>query len=176
MLELRIHGYGGQGTVTLAHLMAQAALAGGKQGQALPSFGVERRGAPVKAVVRISDERILVHSQSRNPDVLVLMSEKLMERGLSEGIDSNGIIVVNSAEEVSADYPVYTVDATGIAVGEGLMSADGPFINVPMLGAAAKAAGISAEMLEAAIRGHWSGKIADKNVVAALKAFAAVAC
>lgn len=54
MLELRINGFGGQGSVTLAHLLAQAALENGEQGQALPFFGVERRGAPVRAAVRMS--------------------------------------------------------------------------------------------------------------------------
>jgi len=46
MLELRINGFGGQGSVTLAHLLAQAALENGEQGQPCLSSGwsaVERR-------------------------------------------------------------------------------------------------------------------------------------
>jgi 2-oxoacid:acceptor oxidoreductase gamma subunit (pyruvate/2-ketoisovalerate family) len=87
MLELRINGFGGQGSVTLAHLLAQAALENGQQGQALPFFGVERRGAPVRAAVRISPTTIHAHSQCELPDYLVVMSEKLTQAAVNEGLN-----------------------------------------------------------------------------------------
>jgi len=90
MLELRINGFGGQGSVTLAHLLAQAALENGEQGQALPFFGVERRGAPVRAAVRMSPTTIHAHSQCDRPDYVVVMSEKLTAAAVSEGITETG--------------------------------------------------------------------------------------
>ena len=76
MLEMRIHGYGGEGIVTLAELIATAAMKTGKKVQTLPHFGVERRGAPVKALVRLSDAPIYVHSQSYQPDILLVLNIK----------------------------------------------------------------------------------------------------
>lgn len=171
MLELRIHGYGGQGAVTLAHLLATAALFDGSQGQALPSFGVERRGSPVKAVVRISDEMIRVHSQSIEPDILVLMSEHLLERALNEGHKADARILYNGVEEIVAPLPTYRVDADGIATSAGLLSPNGPFINVPMFGACCRLIDIPLNAMEQAIRQQWHGAAAEKNLQVATTAY-----
>jgi len=174
MLELRIHGYGGQGAVTLAHLLATAALNNGFQGQALPSFGVERRGAPVKAVVRISQEMIRVHSQSVEPDILVLMSEKLFAKALSEGVKKEGVILYNGAQDMASPLPAFRVDADAIATEANLTSANGPFINIPLLGACCKVLDIPAAVLEKTLLEHWPGKTGEKNFKAALAGYEAV--
>jgi 2-oxoacid:acceptor oxidoreductase gamma subunit (pyruvate/2-ketoisovalerate family) len=124
MLELRINGFGGQGSVTLAHLLAQAALENGQQGQALPFFGVERRGAPVRAAVRISPTTIHAHSQCELPDYLVVMSEKLTQAAVNEGINNVGTVIVNSPQAISvSNHPTWQVDADAIARDAGLFSA-----------------------------------------------------
>ena len=174
MLEIRIHGYGGQGAVTLAHLLAQAALDNGSRSQALPSFGVERRGAPVKAAVRISDEPILVYSQSVTPDVLVCMDKKLVETGLAEGHNDEFIVVVNTSESIESENTVYCVDAAGIAIEEGLDGIGASMINVPLLGAACCAVDIPASVLEQTLRAKWQGEIGEKNVRAAKRGYESV--
>ncbi len=175
MREIRIHGYGGQGAVTLAHLLAQSALNNGRQGQALPSFGVERRGAPVKAGVRVSDETINIYSQSVEPDTLVLMDKKLVEAALAEGAKADSVILVNAAEPPDVPgHEVWYLDAAAIANDAGLFSAEGPFINIPMLGAAAKVVGVPVEVMEETLRERWSGKIADRNAKAVRAAYDAV--
>lgn len=171
MLELRIHGYGGQGAVTLAHLLAQSALNNGRQSQALPSFGVERRGAPVKAGVRVSDEPIVVFSQSVEPDILVLMDKKLVEPALAEGAKEDSILLINAGEPMSSDHEVWTLDAVAIALETGLVSPEGPFINIPMLGAAARVIGVPLEVMERTLAERWSGRTLEKNLVAIRSAY-----
>ena len=77
--EIRIHGRGGQGAVTLAELIAVTAFFDGKKVQAFPSFGVERRGAPVESYVRISDKKVLRYDQILNPDFLIILDETLLK-------------------------------------------------------------------------------------------------
>ncbi len=176
MLEIRIHGLGGQGAVTLAHLLAQAALAAGRQAQALPSFGVERRGAPVKAVVRIDDDEIRVFSQSSSPDMLVLMDRNLLARALAEGAKEAAPVLVNAPEGTqpeAAGHPTCTVDAACIARGEGLVAGGAPFINIPLLGGAARMAGIPFGVVEGLLRARWQGEAGDANVQAAKLAYEA---
>ena len=73
MIEIRFHGRGGQGAVTSAELLALAAIGEGKYAQAFPSFGPERRGAPVVAFCRIDDERIRIRANINEPDILSLI-------------------------------------------------------------------------------------------------------
>ena len=174
MLEIRIHGYGGQGSVTLAHLLAQAALDSGSQSQALPSFGVERRGAPVRADVRIGDTPILVHSQSTTPDILVFMDKQLVDAGIEEGCAENCILVVNASEPQDSEKEAYYLDATGIATEEDLTAGGVPLLNIPLLGALACVVGIPAEILYETLRNKWSGEAGEKNVRAARKGYDSV--
>jgi len=175
MLEMRINGYGGQGSVTLAHLLAEAALVNGKKGQALPFFGVERRGAHVRASVRISPDAIHAYSRCEEPDVAVVMSEKLVPAARAEGIKAGGFFVVNAPHTVAVDgYAVWRVDADAIAVQAGLLSASGPFINVPLFGALCKVLGLSESVLEKTILQKWPGSRGEQNVKAAKAAYAAV--
>ena len=75
--EIRIHGRGGQGNVTLSEFLAEAAFEGGLYAQAFPMFGSERHGAPVTAYVRISDLPIRIRAQIYQPDGLIIQDESL---------------------------------------------------------------------------------------------------
>lgn len=175
MLELRINGFGGQGSVTLAHMLAQAALGNGNQGQALPFFGVERRGAPVRAAVRISPTTIYAHSQCELPDYVVVMSEKLTESAVNEGINENGTVIVNAPHTAAIEkHPTWRVDADAIAREAGLFSADGPFINIPLFGAVCRVLNIPQNVMEQTIRNKWPGKNTERNLGAAGKAYSTV--
>ncbi len=163
MLEMRIHGYGGEGIVTLAELIATAAMKTGKKVQTLPHFGVERRGAPVKALVRLSDAPIYVHSQSYQPDILLVLNIKLLDLALSQGISEQGTVITNCAHAVEVPYPSKHIDATGIAMAEKLMAGSVPFINIPLAGAMCAHLGIPFAKMRETIETKWAGKTGVRN-------------
>jgi len=171
--EVRIHGRGGQGAVTAAQLLAHAAFIEGKRVQAFPYFGAERRGAPVKAFARISDEPILVHSQVYNPDYVIVLASKLREVvDVTEGLKKDGAVIINTRkkpEEMGLKgWRVATVDATGVALELGLLVAGLPVVNTSILGAFAKATGeVKLESILKVVRETWSGSTGEKNAKAA---------
>jgi len=175
--EIRIHGRGGQGAVTAAQLLAHAALMEGKWVQAFPLFGAERRGAPVKAFARISDEPIRVHSQIYNPDYVIVLAPKLREIvDVTSGLKKDGTIIINTRkkpEEIELKgWKVATVDATGVALELGLRVAGLPVVNTSILGAFAKATSeVTLENILKAVKKTWSGSIGEKNAKAAELAY-----
>ena len=104
MIEVRIHGRGGQGNVVAAYLLATAAIDEGWFAQAFPAFGAERRGAPVVAFVRIHHQPIKRRCQITAPDFLIIQDEALMNiPGITDGLKPGGSILLNSAKS-SEDY------------------------------------------------------------------------
>jgi 2-oxoacid:acceptor oxidoreductase gamma subunit (pyruvate/2-ketoisovalerate family) len=170
--EIRIHGRGGQGSVTAAEVLAHAAFFEGKSVQAFPFFGAERRGAPVKAFARISDEPILVHSQIYNPDYVIVLDPYIYKVvDVTEGLKKNGILVMNTTrkpEEIGLkDWKVATVDATGIALGLNLLVAGLPVVNTSILGAFAKATDeVKLQSVLKAVNETWSGAAGERNTKA----------
>ncbi|TAL33142.1 MAG: pyruvate synthase [Spirochaetes bacterium] len=146
MLEIRIHGRGGQGAVTSAELLAATAISKGKYAQAFPNFGPERRGAPVTAFCRISDERIYNRSKIYNPDIVIVLDAGLLAMvNPTEGMKDGALLIINTKKNIDDmikehDYRcrVATVDANLIAQ-EVLKR---PIINTTMLGAFFRATGI----------------------------------
>ncbi len=177
LTEIRIHGRGGQGSVTAAQLLAHAAFFEGKWVQAIPYFGSERRGAPVKAFARISDKMILVHSHIYNPDYTIVLDpylHKLVD--VTEGLKEDGIVLMNTTqrpEEIRlGNSRIATVDATGIALELNLLVAGLPVVNTSILGAFAKATDeVKLKSVLKAIRETWSGSAGDKNARAAELAY-----
>jgi pyruvate ferredoxin oxidoreductase gamma subunit len=140
--ELRIHGRGGQGSVTAAELIAVAAFEGGVFAQAFPAFGVERRGAPVQAFVRFDDKIIRKRSQVYEPDYIIVQDSTLIKDvNVFQGVKKGGIVIVNT--EKVPDYKVpegvklITIDATTIA----LKAIGLPITNTSLMGAFAAASG-----------------------------------
>jgi len=123
ILEVRWHGRGGLGAVTSAELVASAAISEGKYAQSFPSFGPERRGAPVVAFLRISDEFIRVRTNIDQPDIVVVIDPRLLSAiDATSGLKKNGKIIVNSRKspeqlksEFGFEWSVASVDATKIA-------------------------------------------------------------
>ena len=149
MFEIRVHGLGGQGAVTMCTWVARAGYAMGKRVQAFPFFGAERRGAPVKAFVRIDDEPIDLRSQVYRPDLLVVMSTDLTGIALQEGIAPDGRILINAGDELAGRLAsrfgrdFYYLDATGIALDLGLEYDGVPMVNIPLFGAVVGESGIA---------------------------------
>lgn len=99
MLEIRIHGRGGQGNVVAAYLLAGAAFAAGRHCQAFPSFGAERRGAPVAAFVRVGDAPIRHRCQVRAPDFLIVQDPTLLHLPATlAGLKPGGGVLVNATQ------------------------------------------------------------------------------
>jgi len=167
MIETRFHGRGGQGAVTSAELLALAAIQEGKFAQAFPSFGPERRGAPVLAFSRVDDKQIRLRSQIYHPDVVLVLDSSLLDiLDVTEGLKGGGTLVVNSnlpmkelARRFHFEGSLWAVDANHIArevLGR-------PITNTTMLGALVRATGIvGVESLSEPLR-HRFGVIAAKN-------------
>lgn len=97
MFEVRIHGRGGQGVVTAAELLANAAFEQGRHTQAIPSFGSERTGAPVVAYCRISDEEIRTREPVLVPDAVVVQDATLLHQvDVFAGLKDDGYVLINS--------------------------------------------------------------------------------
>jgi len=175
MIEIRLHGRGGQGAVTSAELLALASINEGKYAQAFPSFGPERRGAPVVAFCRISDEKIRVRAVIAHPDIVLVLDPSILRLvDVSDGLKQEGVLVTNtrfSPEEIKKELGVKTrlavVDATKIAREElGL-----PITNTTMLGALLKASEVvdKGAMIEPLQKRF--GRIAERNIKAFERAY-----
>ncbi|MBN2187425.1 MAG: 2-oxoacid:acceptor oxidoreductase family protein [Dehalococcoidia bacterium] len=142
ILEVRWHGRGGLGAVTSAELVASAAISEGKYAQSFPSFGPERRGAPVVAFLRISDEFIRVRTNIDEPDIVVVIDPRLLGAiNVTSGLKKNGKIIINSRKspeqlksEFGFKWSVASVDATTIA----RETIKLPITNTAMMGALEK--------------------------------------
>jgi len=171
MIEVRFHGRGGQGAVTAARLLAEAAFLEGKHCQAFSSFGAERRGAPVVAFTRIDSRPIRIRTEVYEPNHVVVLDPTLLEAvNVAAGLKKGGIIVVN-AKSVPGGLKagkVATVDATAIA----LEFLGASITNTAMLGAFAKATKlVSLNSVVKAIEGYFGKKLAEKNVAAVRAAY-----
>jgi 2-oxoisovalerate/pyruvate ferredoxin oxidoreductase gamma subunit len=141
MIEIRMHGRGGQGAVIACKILANALYKEGKFAQSFPAFGVERRGAPVMAFTRIDDKPIHLRTEIYEPDHLIVLDATLLKTiDITRGLKAGGIILINSslpAESfhLPAVYNVATVDASSIAAKHGLGSRSTPIVNTAILGA-----------------------------------------
>ena len=143
MREIRFHGRGGQGTVVASVVLAKAFFRAGYFVQTFPVFGVERRGAPVEAYLRLDDRKIRVRSNVYTPDHVVVQDPRLLDTvDVTRGLKPGGWILLNAAERPDdtrfADFRVAVVDAGRIALENRLGSRTQPIINTAMLGAFAR--------------------------------------
>ncbi len=171
LLEIRWHGRGGQGSVTSAELLAQAAISEGKYAQAFPSFGPERRGAPVVAFNRIDiKEPVRIRSDIINPDIVIVLDPSLLEKvDVTAGLKPDGLVIINTmrtTKEIKSafgiKYPVASVDATKIA----REKLGVPIVNTTMLGAVIKATGVvDKKSVEAPLQKRF-GRLGERNIEA----------
>jgi 2-oxoacid:acceptor oxidoreductase gamma subunit (pyruvate/2-ketoisovalerate family) len=177
MIEIRIHGRGGQGAVIASEVLAMAAFREGKHVTSFPAFGVERRGAPVAAFTRLDDRPIRLKCEIYAPDhVMVLDPSLLQVVDVTAGLKPGGWILVNSTQPPQElnfphQYNVATVDANAIAIEHRLGPRQAPIVNTAILGACAKVTGIVslAAVLEAVAEAVPTKK--EDNVAAAREAY-----
>ena len=178
MFQVRIHGRGGQGVVTAAELLSVAAFDEGRHAQAFPSFGSERTGAPVVAFCRIDDKPIRVREPIAEPDALIVQDPTLLHQvAVFSGLRPGGNVLVNSSGDATSlgldelDARVLTVPATDFAREE----LGRPMPNAALLGGFAAMSGtVSLDALSTAIRERFNPKVAEGNIAAAARAYAAV--
>jgi pyruvate ferredoxin oxidoreductase gamma subunit len=169
MIEIRIHGRGGQGNVAAAELLSIAAFKDGKFAQAFPSFGAERIGAPVQAFVRIDDKKIRTREEVRTPDYLIIQDSFLIGAvPVLDGIKPDGLIVVNAEQapedlNIKTTARVETIPATEIA----LEIIGRPIPNAIMIGAFCSITGlVSIGAVQEAIMEKFPGRVGENNVAA----------
>jgi len=180
MLQIRVHGRGGQGVVTAAEMLSVAAFEQGRHAQAFPSFGSERTGAPVVAFCRIDDREIRLREPIQAPDVLIVQDPTLLHQvDIFQGLQPDGYVLINSRKtfsqlglaDVAARFRherLVTVPATDIA----MKHLGRPLPNAVLLGGFAALAGlVTLDAVAHAIRDKFSGKVADANVAAAAEAY-----
>ncbi|MDO5033848.1 MAG: 2-oxoacid:acceptor oxidoreductase family protein [Actinomycetaceae bacterium] len=180
MVEIRIHGRGGQGVVTAADLLAMAAFEDGHYAQAFPSFGSERMGAPVVSYCRIRDEKIRSREPVLEPNVVSVQDPTLLPiMDVFSGLKPDGFGLVNSAktleelglkelEERSLPGHIVTIPATEIA----LEHLGRPLPNAVLLGGISALSGVvRLESVLSAIAGRFGGKVGQANQAAARAAF-----
>ncbi|MEE9406051.1 MAG: 2-oxoacid:acceptor oxidoreductase family protein [Candidatus Aenigmarchaeota archaeon] len=171
MIEVRIHGRGGQGAVTAVTLLAKAAGVEDKFSQAFPAFGPERRGAPVKAFCRISDKKIHTREQVYNPDyVIVLDPSLLFLPEIVEGMKPSTVVIINSSkkEGFELDNEVHYFDATSLALD--LLKRD--IVNTAMLGVFSKVTSlVKLESVLKALEEVFPPKLLEPNKELVSKAF-----
>lgn len=145
MIEIRLHGKGGQGVVKASQIVVQTAVAGGIYGQFIPFFGVERKGSPVFGYLRLSETEIRRKTQIYTPDIIVIMDDSLcVSPETYAGLKENGVVVVNTTKALEdLGVPehagvVIACNATGIS--EAMFGANLP--NTAMLGAMAHILGL----------------------------------
>lgn len=181
MLQIRIHGRGGQGVVTAAEMLSIAAFAQGRHAQAFPSFGSERTGAPVIAYCRIADQPIRLREPIVAPDVLIVQDPTLLHQvDVFQGLKPDGFVLINSKKtfpelglaDIEARFRherLTTVPATEMA----LKHLGRPLPNAVLLGGFAALSGlITLDAVAHAIRDKFAGRVAEGNIAAAAEAFA----
>jgi 2-oxoacid:acceptor oxidoreductase gamma subunit (pyruvate/2-ketoisovalerate family) len=145
MNEIRFHGRGGQGAVIASKILACSFFAEGQYVQCFPKFGVERRGAPVEAFLRIDKNKILLRNNIYSPHHLIVLDQTLIDAiDVTSGLAKGGWIIINSSKDPKEfaklkDYKVACVDANQIALAHRLGSRSAPIVNTAILGAFAKA-------------------------------------
>lgn len=180
MLQVRIHGRGGQGVVTAAEMLSIAAFHQGRHAQAFPSFGSERTGAPVVAFCRMDDTPIRSREPVSAPDALIIQDAHLLHQvDVFQGLMPRGYVLINAnrnvqelgIETLAARLPpgrIITVPATDLA----LKHLGRPLPNAVLLGAFAAQTGfITLEAVIHAIHDKFKGSVADRNAAAATEAY-----
>ena len=178
MTEIRIHGRGGQGGVTLAKLIATSRFLQGLSVQAFGLYAAERSGAPIQAFCRYASQTITNRNLIYTPDHVIVLDPTLVGPDIAAGLKGGGWILINSPKspgEYAEQFPRYrlaTVDATSIARDHKLGTRSVPIVNTALVGAVGRMLGFPLDEVEAALA-HLG--FTDGNVAAAGRAYEEVA-
>ncbi|HSG59732.1 MAG TPA: 2-oxoacid:acceptor oxidoreductase family protein [Woeseiaceae bacterium] len=178
MIEIRIHGRGGQGGVTLAKLIATSRFLEGQSVQAFGLYAAERSGAPIQAFCRYANDPITNRNLIYEPDHVIVLDPTLVGAPIVAGLRAGGWILINSPEPPASfveQFPrnrLATVDATTIARDSALGTRSVPIVNTALAGAVARMLAIPLKEMLAALE-HLG--FVGLNIVAARRAYQEVA-
>ena len=151
LIKIVLHGRGGMGAVTACEIIAEAAYLSGNflDVQAYPSFGAERRGAPVQAYVKLSrTEKVYDRAQIKNPNILIVFDETVLTKEVASSLEENGTFIINSDKNpeyfvkeyhLNTNIKVIVADINNLAIEKNLTIDGNPVINTPILGLLSKA-------------------------------------
>ena len=177
VIKIVIHGRGGMGAVTACEIIAEAAYLSGNyvDVHAYPSFGAERRGAPVQAYAKLSrSEKIWDRAQIEHPDIIIVFDESVLTQQIASSLSKNGIFIINSEKDpahikiqfkLSDSNKIIVADINKLSMEKDFTIDGNPVINTPILGLLSKALpDLSLENLEKIVNKRMSEKIAKLNV------------
>ena len=180
MLEIRFHGRGGQGTVVASILMAKAFFKAGYYVQSFPFFGVERRGAPLEAYLRLDRKKIFIRTNVYTPDHIIVLDHTLLSSiEVTSGLKPGGVVLINTDQNPDEfnDFSAYRlalVNAAKIALKNNLGTRTYPIVNTALMGALAKVLEMPpVDAIAQAIMDNVPAKPTE-NLDAAKEAFASV--
>ena len=180
MVEIRIHGRGGQGVVTASDLVAMAAFHEGHHAQAFPSFGSERTGAPVVSYCRVEDREIRSREPVLEPDIIIVQDPTLLTvMDVFSGLKPGGYALINSSktlEEIELEDVLKKTDADHLVTVPASELArehlGRPLPNAALLGAMSALTGlVDIASVEGAIKQRFHGRLGDSNSAAARAAY-----
>jgi len=176
LIEIVVAGRGGQGCVTACEIIAEAAYLSGNfvDVHAYPSFGAERRGAPVQAYTKLSrDDTIWDRVQIENPDILIIFDDSVLDQELAASLKKNGIFIVNSEKspeyfvemyKITREIRIIVADISKLAIEKNLTIDGNPVINTPILGLLSKALPeLKLQNLKATVLKRMGKKIGELN-------------
>lgn len=179
-LDIILSGVGGQGILTIATVIGEAALGEGLHIKQAEVHGMSQRGGDVHSNLRISDQPIHSDLIGRGAADLIISLEPMEALRYMPYLKQGGWIVTSSAPLVNIpNYPtpekimdelgrlpnVIAVDAEAIAKECAAPRA----VNIVLLGAASKVLGIDYEKLEQGIRRIFARKgdaVVEQNLQA----------
>ncbi len=167
LYKIKFYGIGGQGVVTATNILCNAAcLYDNKYGKTQPSYGHERRGAPVVSDLYIDDKPIQIASFIYKPNVVVLLDPHIKDKGIdiTEGIQPDTILVINSNYGTTIYHEsfkdIYVLNATKLSLE--YFKVDIP--NIPMLGAFAKTGIVKLSSIEQTIIDNFKQEPNNANI------------
>jgi pyruvate ferredoxin oxidoreductase gamma subunit len=168
MKEICIHGRGGQGSLVLAQFLSIAALEDGRYGSAFPFLGGggERRGKPIVAFCRLSDQPIRIRSRVNEPDYVIVQDATILdELDVTQGLNEGNLILINTdkpAQELDFNRPFQVVAFSADHIARRILGR--PIMNTALLGAfAAVTRELTLEAVLKAVRSKFSGELGEKN-------------
>ena len=168
MKEIIWHGRGGQGAFTASRLLGEAySLKENAYVLAFPSFGPERRGAPIRAFTKLDNQPIGNRSEIAKADYSVYLDDTLFNENSFGELKSDGIILLNTKKSID-DERVITIDGDSIA--EKYIGL--PITNTILLGALAGISGlVSFEEINSALIQTMPKRLYEKNIPAVKAVF-----
>ncbi len=102
MIEVIIHGKGGQGVLKASQLLALSAFESKNYVQAFPSFGAERRGGPVQGYCRINKKEISIRTPIDKANFVLLFDENMLKTiNVLKETYPGSVIIINGKKKYS---------------------------------------------------------------------------